>query len=139
MERAQESCELLDMTVVVTFADEGLGARLTGRVVDGSLSVDGAEEVLEEQGISGHVVRLRWADGVSDGAQVPVSGWVKQAREPDASRYRCFHGEVLVRFNDRGDLFYVFAADMVSEATADGTCGAPTTEEEVQGCLPSDY
>lgn len=139
LETAQESCELLDMTVVVKFADEALGARLTGRVVDGSLAVEGEEEVLEQQARLGHVVRLRWADGVADGAQVPVSGWVEQSREPDSSRYRCFDGEVRVRVNDGGDVFYVFAADAVSDATADGTCGAPTAKEEVYGCLPADY
>lgn len=134
---ARESCELLDMTVVVKFADEG--ARLTGRVVEGSLSVVGTEEVLEQQARLGHVVRLRWADGVDDGAQVPVSGWVEHNREPDPSRYRCFEGEVQVRVNDRGDVFYIFAADKISEAMADGTCGASTPQEEVYGCLPADY
>jgi hypothetical protein len=140
MNRAKESCELLDMTVVVKFADESIGSRITGRVVDGSVMVEGAEEVLQQESITGHLVQLRWVDGAADGAQVPVKGWVKQIRDPATdSRYRCFNGEVQVRANDRGDVYYIFAGDSLSEATADGACGAATTKEEIRGCLPAEY
>jgi hypothetical protein len=140
MNRAKESCELLEMKVVVKFADEPIGARLTGRVVDGSVMVEGADEVLKQEAILGHLAQLRWADGAADGAQVPVKGWIKQSREPDTdSRYRCFTGEVQVRADDRGEVYYIFAGNSLSEATADGACGAATTKEEIHGCLPAEY
>jgi hypothetical protein len=141
MNRAKESCELLDMTVVVKFADESIGARLTGRVVDGSVMVEGADEVLKQESITGHLVQLRWADGTADGEQVPVKGWLKQIRDPETdSRYRCFDGEVQVRYTNGGDTYYVFAAQSLSEAAADGTCGAATTSKEVvYGCLPARF
>lgn len=125
---------------VLKFADESIGARLTGRVVDGSVMVEGADEVLKQESISGHLVQLRWADGAADGAQVPVKGWIKQIRDPDTnSRYRCFDGEVQVRYTNGGDTHYIFAAKSVSEAAADGTCGAATSKEVVYGCLPARY
>jgi hypothetical protein len=137
---AREQCELLDMTVVVKFAEDSVGTRLTGRVVEGSVMVEGADEVLKQEARLGHRVELRWADGAADGAQVKVHGLVKHNRDPDStSRYRCFDGEVLVRYTNGGDTFYIFAAESLSEAAADGTCGAPTTKEVVYGCLPARY
>lgn len=140
MTRAKESCKLLDMTVVVKFADETIGSRLTGRVVDGSVMVEGADEVLKQESITGHLVQLRWADGAADGAQVPVKGWVKQTKDPDTdSRYRCFDGEVQVRYTEGGDTYYIFASQSLSEAAADGTCGAATSKEVAYGCLPARF
>lgn len=140
MNRAKEDCELLDMTVVVKLAEEMIGTRLTGRVVDGSVMVEGADEVLKQESIVGHLVQLRWVDGAADGAQVPVRGWIKQSRDPETnSKYRCFNGEVQVRANDRGDIYYIFAGNSLFEATSDGACGAATNKETIHGCLPADY
>jgi hypothetical protein len=49
------------------------------------------------------------------------------------------NGEVQVRANDRGEVDYIFAGNSLSEATADGVCGAATTKEEIHGCLPAEY
>ncbi len=138
--RAREQCELLDMTVVVKFAEDSVGTRLTGRVVEGSVMVEGADEVLKQEARLGHRVELRWADGVADGAQVKARGLVKQKRDPDSSsRYRCFDGEVQVRYTNGGDTYYIFASQSLAEAAPDGSCGAATTKEAVYGCLPARF
>lgn len=140
MADAEEECRLREMRVVVQFEEDTFAARLTGRVVDGSLTVSGSEELLEQEARLGHTVRLRWASGVADGDRVPVSGWVMQSRDPEENRYRCFDGEVQVRVDRSGDAFYLFGADVVYEGNPDGTCGARTSADEVAlGCLPHDY
>lgn len=136
---AFNSCVLLDMAMMVKFSEDNFTAALDGRVVDGSLAMDGGDEVLQQESIAGHKVELRWGPGVADGDQVSVSGWVEQSRQSGENRYRCFDGQVRVRVDDRGDVFYVFASDTLYEASADGTCGAATSGEEAYGCLPDDY
>jgi hypothetical protein len=140
MADAGSDCRLREMRVRVRFEEEVFAARLTRRVIDGVSSVSGTEELLERHARLGHVVQLRWAAGAADGAQVPVSAWVKQDRQSDEPRYRCFDGEVKVRENRAGDAYYVFAADVVYEGHEDGSCGARTSADEaVLGCLPDEY
>ncbi len=136
---AEEGCATLDMDVWVRFAEDGYRAHLDGRVVDGSLEMEAGDEVVVQESIAGDIVRLQYTAGVADGDQVAMSGWVEQARQDDPNRYRCFEGQVIVRKDYFGALYFIFASETIYEATADGTCGAPTTDEVAYGCLPVDY
>lgn len=136
---AEEGCSTREMDVHVDFTDDNFEALLDGRVVDGSLTMESGDEVLAEESIAGDQVHLRWGGGVADGDLVAVSGWLEQNRATEENRYRCFDGEVIVRKDYFGALYYIFASETLYDATVDGTCGAPIAGEIAYGCLPDDY
>jgi len=121
----------------VHYADRDFANLLESSLSSVTRTISEAAETFEVDTLIGHTLRLRWPATAQPGSRVAVSGFLHD--EDDAeSRQRCFEGELEVLVYD--DVrYFVFASRTLSDATSDGTCGAPTTDEVTLGCVSEEY
>lgn len=136
---ALEECTHRALGARVQYADRDLANLLESSLTSSTTTTAGSDETIEVETILGHTMRLTWPASAQPGDHVAVSGFFHD-EDGAESRNRCFEGELDVRVDVGLDgLYFVFASTTLFEATADGTCGAPTTDEVTLGCLSEDF
>lgn len=135
---ALEDCAYRALAASVQYSDRDFANLLESSLTASMTTIAEATETLEVETFLGHTMRLTWPASAQPGDRVAVSGFLHD-EDGAESRDRCFDGEVNVRVELGGEAFFVFASRTLYEATPDGTCGAPTTDEVTLGCVSEDF